>query len=200
MLEYLVLAAAVATLLSAFAYIRSMFKGGAKPNRVTWLMWAVAPFIGAAAAVSSGVGLPAVSVFMAGLSPFLIFTASFFTKKAYWKLATYDYVCGALSALALILWFLTREPNAAIAFAIASDALASIPTIIKAWRHPETESVWPFVTGVFGASAGLTAVTLWRFSAYAFPAYLLVANFTVLLEIYYKRRIGTASFSTGRSP
>jgi hypothetical protein len=202
MIEYLVIAAAVASLFAAFAYIHSMFKGGAKPNRVSWFMWAVAPFIATAASISSGVSWAVLPVFMAGFSPFLIFTASFLTKKAHWKISTFDYSCGVLSVLALILWGLTENPNVAIVFAMASDALASIPTLTKAWAHPETESVWPFLIGAFGASAGLAAATLWIFSEYAFPAYLLIVNIIVLLAMYNKKlaQFAMSPQSTGKGP
>jgi hypothetical protein len=187
MIEYLVIAAAVASLFAAFVYIRSMFTGGTKPNQVSWLMWAIAPLIATAAALSSGVGWAVLPVFMAGFSPFLIFTASFFVKKAYWKLSTFDYVCGALSGLALVMWWLTKDPNVAIVFAIASDALASIPTLTKAWTNPETESVWPFIVGVFGAVSSLAVATLWTFSEYAFPSYLIIVNIMVLLALYNRQ-------------
>ena len=189
MIEYLVITAALASLLAAFVYIRSMFKGATKPNRVSWLMWTIAPLIATAAAISNGVGWAVLPVFMSGFSPFLIFTASFFTKKAYWKLSTFDYACGALSGLALILWWLTKSPSVAIVFAISSDALAAIPTLTKSWAHPETESVWPFIIGVFGASSSLVAATLWTFSEYAFPTYLLIVNIMVLLALYHKQLI-----------
>src|SRR5665811_2568729 len=92
MFEYLVIIAAVASLLAAFVYIRSMFVGGTKPNRVTWLMWAIAPLIATAASLSNGVGWAVLPVFMAGFSPFLIFAASFFAKKAYWKPVSYTHL------------------------------------------------------------------------------------------------------------
>lgn len=189
MLEYLVFVAAIATLLATFVYIRSMFRGGAKPNRVSWLMWSIAPFIAAAAAVSNGVGWAALPVFMSGLSPFLIFTASFVLKKAHWKLTTFDYFCGVMSGLALVLWFVTKDPNVAITFAIASDALASIPTLTKAWNFPETEIAWPFIVGVFNASTSFWAITMWAFSAYAFPAYLIVINTLLFFSVYKKQLI-----------
>ena len=187
MLEYLVFVAALATLLAAFVYIRSMFRGGAKPNRVSWLMWAAAPFIATGAAVSSGVGWSVLPVFMAGFSPLLIFAASFLTKKAYWKPSSFDYTCGILSGLALILWYFTKDPVVAIVFSILSDGLATVPTMTKAWRYPETESVWPFATGVFGALSSLVAATTWNFAAFAFPSYLLIANVMVLFAIYGKK-------------
>jgi len=189
MLEYLVFIAAFATLLATFVYVRSMFKGGAKPNRVSWLMWAIAPFIATAAAISNGVGWAALPVFMSGFSPFLIFTASFFSKKAHWTLASFDYVCGVLSGLALVLWYVTKDPNVAIAFAIASDALASIPTLKKAWAHPETELAWPFIVGVFNSFTSFWAFTIWTFSAYAFPAYLIVINILLFFSVYKKKLV-----------
>ncbi len=187
MLEYLVFAAAFASLLGATIYIRSMFRGNAKPNQVTWLMWSIAPFIATAAAISNGVTWAAIPVFMTGFAPFLIFTASFFTKKAYWKLGTFDYLCGALSGVALILWFVTMEPNLAISLAIASDALAAIPTLTKAWRIPETESVWPFITGLFNALTSFMVATLFTFSEIAFPAYLVIINVLLVLAVYHKK-------------
>jgi len=187
MLEYLVFVAAFATLLATYVYVRSMFKGGTKPNRVSWLMWAIAPFIAFAAAVSNGVGWAALPVFMSGFSPFLIFTASFVTKRAHWSLASFDYVCGILSALALVLWFVTKDPNVAIVFAIASDALASIPTLKKAWNHPETESAWPFMVGVFNSATSFFAFTTWAFSAFAFPTYLIIINILLFFSIYKKK-------------
>ncbi len=189
MLEYLVFVAAFATMLATFAYVRSMLRGVVKPNRVSWLMWAIAPLIAFAAEVSSGVGWAALPVFMSGFSPFLIFAASFVSNKAHWKLATFDYVCGVLSGLALVLWYFTKDPVVAITFAIASDGLASIPTLKKAWNHPETESAWPYMVGVFNSSTSFFAFTAWVFSAYAFPAYLMIINFLLFFSVYKKKLI-----------
>jgi hypothetical protein len=189
MLEYLVFVAAFATMLATFGYVRSMFRGGAKPNRVSWLMWSIAPFIAAAAAISNGVGWAVLPVFMSGFSPFLIFSASFVTKKAHWTLTLFDYVCGVLSALALVLWYVTKDPNVAIVFAIASDGLASIPTFTKAWNHPETEVAWPFIVGVFNAATSFWAFTTWTFSAYAFPAYLILINILLFFSVYKKKLV-----------
>jgi hypothetical protein len=135
--------------IAAVAYIRSMFKGQTKPNRVTWLMWTIASFTAAYAAFSNGATRATVPVFMSGLSPFLILLASFINKRAYWKVSAYDYACGALSSLALVLWYITENPNVAIVFAIFSDALAAAPTLKKALRNPDSEFSWPFLVGVF---------------------------------------------------
>ena len=194
MFEYLVLVAAAATLVGSSLYIRSMFKGQTNPNRITWFMWSIAPFIATAAALSNNVGWAVIPVFMAGFSPFLVFTASFLNKKAYWKLSSFDYLCGALSGLAIVLWFVTNNANLAIIFAIVSDALAAAPTLTKAWHNPETESMWPFIIGVFSPTTSFLVITTWRFSEVAFPTYLIVIN--ILLAFSMSKRKQLNSFSS----
>jgi hypothetical protein len=187
MLQYLVFVAAAASMIAALVYIRSMFKGNTKPNRVTWLMWTVAPLIGTAAEVSSGVGWSVLPVFMAGFSPLLIFLASFFVKKAYWKLSKIDYLCGVLSGVALVIWYITMNADSGIVLAIASDALAAAPTVTKAWSKPETESIWPYLIGTFSPLTSFAAASIWSFGELAFPAYLVVINVLVLFAIYNKK-------------
>ena len=188
MLEYTVVIAAFATLLGASVYIRSMFKGQTKPNRVTWFMWSIAPFIASAAAISNGVSWAAIPVFMSGFSPFLVFTASFFSKKAYWKTSSFDYLCGTLSGLAIVLWLLTNSPNLAIIFSIVSDALAAVPTLTKGWRNPETESAWPFIIGIFSPMTSFLVATTWGFADLAFPIYLIAINVLLVFSVF-KRKV-----------
>jgi hypothetical protein len=187
MFEYIVIIAAIGSIAAAFVYIRSMFRANTKPNRVTWLMWAIAPLIAFAASTSRNVGWATLPVFMSGFSPLLIFSASFLTKKAYWKLSRFDFACGVLSGFALILWWVTKEPNVAIVFAIASDGLAAVPTLLKSWRHPKTESVWPYIIGTFGAASSYFVIIAWTFSSYAFPTYLIAINLILLIALYNRQ-------------
>ena len=139
--------------------------------------------------VFSGVGWAVVPVFMSGFCPFLIFTASFFNKKAYWKLARFDYLFGVLSGLALVIWYFADSPNLAIVFAIVSDAFAAVPTFTKAWRHPETESAWPFIVGMFSPGTSFLVAVTWGFSELAFPTYLILINFLLVISVL-KRNLG----------
>jgi hypothetical protein len=183
MFELLVLIAALASLIAAIVYISSMFKGQTKPNRVTWLMWTIAPFTATFAAFSSGATWSVVPVFMSGLSPFLILLASLLNRRAYWKLSAFDYACGVLSVLALVLWYVTDNPNTAIVFAIFSDALAAAPTLRKAWRNPKSESRWPFLVGVFSPMTSFLVAPEWTFPEIAFPAYLIAINILLVFSL-----------------
>ncbi len=146
-------------------------------------MWAIAPLIASSAEITSNVGLAAIPVFMNGFTPLLILLSSFMAKKAYWKITRFDYICAILSVLAIIMWYITKTPEIAIFFAIAADALAAIPTVIKSWKSPKTESVWVYASGAFTSVAAYTAINLWTFASYAFPTYILVLNLVIIFGI-----------------
>lgn len=188
MLEYLIFAGAAVQLIGIANYIKEILGGGTKPNKVTWLMWSIAPLIATFAAYSDGVRWSVLPIFMSGFGPLLVFIISFLNPKAYWKLEKFDYLCGIFSLLALVFWGITKEPNIAIVFAIISDAFASVPTLIKMWRYPETETVSPFTAGLFSALTSFFAITVWSFSSYAFPAYLVLINISLIL-CFYRRKI-----------
>jgi hypothetical protein len=183
MFQYIVILGGTANLFGAYSYIRDTIKGETQPNRVTWLMWAIAPLIATAAGLSKGVGWAVLPVFMSGFVPLLVFLASWWDKKAYWKLTSFDYICGALSVLALVLWSITDEPMIAIIFAIASDAFAAVPTLVKSWRYPDSETVIAYITGFFNGLSSFAAVKAWSPAEIAYPIYLVTICSLLVLAV-----------------
>jgi hypothetical protein len=187
MLQYLVLVGAAINAAGALRYIRDTLRGTTKPNRVTYLMWAIAPLIATAAALSRGVTWAVVPVFMSGFCPFMVFLSSFVNRSGYWKLGILDYICGASSALALILWAITDEPIIAISLAILSDGLAALPTLVKAWFHPETETGIAYVFAIVSSSTSFAAVQHWTFVECGFAIYLLILSSLLSFSVYRRR-------------
>ena len=186
MLEYLVFLGAIVQIIGTVSYGKDVIRGTVKPNRVTWLLWSIAPIIGTAAAMSTGVKWSVLPVFMAGFGPLIIFIISFINKKSYWQLTKFDYLCGASSILALVLWLVTKQAEVAIIFAMLSDLFAAIPTIIKSWQKPETEIIDSYLAGLFGVFSCVGTLKMWTFSELAFPAYLIILNVLIVLVISRK--------------
>ena len=174
-------------LASSSTYIYNTLRGRTKPNRVTFFMWAVLAFIITAAALVDGVGWAAAPIFMAGLMPLLIFFASFVNPNAYWKLGPLDYTCGVFSILAIGLWALTSNPILAIVFAIIGDGLAAVPTIIKAFKYPETEHFGAYIGALLNNAFVFVYSPFYTFAALAFPIYIIFVNGTILFGTYRKR-------------
>jgi hypothetical protein len=191
--HWLVIVSAVLSLSGAFAYIRDMLKGKSTPNLVTWGLWAFAPLIATGAALSADADPWAtVRIFMTGFGPILIFFTALFISKSYWKLSSFDYACGAFSIIALVAWLIADSPVLAILLAAVADLFATLPTIIKAWKYPETETFYTYFIGLFTASIVMPAIPIWNIENSAFQIYALLANsalcFIVLRGYFWKNK------------
>jgi hypothetical protein len=195
--EHFVIIGALVSFIGAANYIWHTLQGRTKPNRVTWTLWTIAPMVAFVAQMQKGVGWPALVTFTSGFIPLLILIASFVNKQAGWRLSRFDVGCGALSVFGIILWLVTGEGNLAILFAIMADGLAGLPTVVKAYKYPETESWAVFLAGILNATITLFVLDRWHFADYAFATYLILMNSTIILLVRFK--IGPRLRGTGRA-
>jgi len=183
----------VAIIVSAIgltSYFFDTVKGKIQPNRVSFALWSIAPLITFFAEFKQGVGLQSLMPLSVGIFPIVIFLGTFVNKKAYWKIGKFDLICGGLSLLGLILWYITRVGNLAILFSILADGLAYGPTLAKAYRHPETESAWPWLATAASGLITLFTIKELNFTNSAFPLYYLIINIIVFIVVQFK--IGVA--------
>jgi hypothetical protein len=155
--------------LGTAVYLRDTVRGTTKPNRVTWLLWAVAPLLAASVELDEGVGLRALPTFMVGFMPLLVFVGSFHNPESVWKIRRIDYACGAMSVVGTV----TRNGVLAISAAIMADFLAGVPTLMKSWTHPETETVHSYIGAVVSMVILLLTIDHWTFDVAAFPVFIV---------------------------
>lgn len=187
--HWLVVLSAVISVVGSAAYIKDTLAGKTKPNRVSWSMWAVAPLIGTAAAISANADFWAtVRVFLAGFLPLIVFLASFLNKKSYWKLTFFDAACGVLSFVAIVFWLGANSPVTAILLTAIADGFAALPTLKKAWRFPETETGITYIASFVSVILVIPSIPVWDIENSAFQIYLLIAN-TILLFAVYRKKI-----------
>ena len=174
--EYFAVIGAIIGSIGGFKYLYDTIKGTARPNRVTWLLWGLLPMVIFVAQRTQGVeGVSWVS-FAAGLTPLLIFAASFLNRNAYWQTTSLDYLCMAIAFVGIGLWAIAREANTAILFSIIADAAAAVPTVIKAYKYPETESWSAYGISTIGFLISLAAIQAWSFENYGFVLYVVALN------------------------
>jgi len=168
------------------AYLIDTIKGKIKPNRVSFLLWSIAPFIAFAAQIKQGVGLEAMMTFSTGFLPLLTLAASFVNKNAEWKLTRFDLLCGFLSIVGLVLWQLTKVGNVAIFFSILADGLAAVPTIVKAYKYPDTEPAWPWIATSIGVLLTILTLKELSFANSGFIIYILIADFIIFCLVQFR--------------
>lgn len=184
--------AAIITFIGIFIYAIDTLRGKTKPNRVTWVLWTIVPLITFFAQLSEGVGLSSIFALAYALGPLFVVIASFANKKAYWKLTFFDYICGAISLLAIVLWYVTGNGVVAIVCSIIADFAAGLPTLRKSFTHPESENIAAYVVGVI--SAIITLLTLQHYdpASTIFAVYILLNSLLLCLTIkvfskFYKK-------------
>jgi hypothetical protein len=168
------------------AYLIDTVKGKIKPNRVSFLLWSIAPLIAFFAQIKQGVGLEALMTFSTGFLPFTVFIASFVTKQAEWKLTRFDLLCGIFSLVGLLLWIITKVGNVAIFFSIVADGFAAVPTVVKAYKYPDTEIAWPWIATVVGVILTLLTLSTFTFANCGFILYILLVNTLIYTLVQFR--------------
>lgn len=175
------------TIVGYFFYLKDIFYGQTKPNLVSWVLWALIPFLGFFFTIKAGAGLSALPIFIAGFGPLVIIIVSLFRKNSIWKISKLDITCGALALLSLLFYVFIHNLAISIIFAMLSDGLAAIPTLVKSWKFPETETTGPYLSGFLNNILGLFIIKNWIFSIYAFNIYFILINIVIVFFIYRKK-------------
>lgn len=159
-------------LVAGLGYIVATVRGQARPNRVSWGLWSATSWLAFLGQLDEGVGAAAVLTFAAALTPSLIFLGSF-VGGADWRFSRLDVTCLLLALATLVAWQITASGLVAIVLSIAVDAIAGIPTIVQAWREPESESHLPYTAGMVSAACTLLALDEFTLASAAFAIYFL---------------------------
>ncbi|HEX5797046.1 MAG TPA: hypothetical protein VFX86_01500 [Candidatus Saccharimonadales bacterium] len=174
--ERFVILAVLVDVWGSLAYVIDTAKGITKPNRVTWFLWTLIPvvaLVGMFDEKASMTSIILVGVF--GLMPLIIFITSFLNKKAYWKITRFDWICGILSAAGILAWLATGNGNLTIIFSMVANFFAWLPTLVKAFRVPDSESWLAYFNGALASFLTLLTVGQWSFASVALLIYFTIS-------------------------
>jgi hypothetical protein len=163
---------------SGLSYLAATWRGTVRPNPVTWLLWALTPFVAFAAQRQEGVGTQAWMTAATGVGPLLIFLVAL-GRHTSWRIGFFDVLCGVCATAGVISWQAASDPALAVVFSIAADALAGVPTVVKAYRAPDSEKTFPYWLTIAAFSITLLTVDTWNFVSCAFFCYGVLVNLTV---------------------
>jgi pimeloyl-ACP methyl ester carboxylesterase len=90
----------------------------------------------------------------------------------------------------------TRNGVLAISAAIAADFLAGVPTLMKSWTHPETETVHSYLGAVISMAVLLLTSHHWTFDVVAFPIFVACLGEVVLVGLEPARVSATPGSGT----
>ena len=165
-------------MLAVIPYIKDILHGTTRPNIFSWLLWVLLLSISTIAQFSSGASWSVIFLIgdLIGTSIIFILCLVGYGYKEYGWL---EWICLGLAVIAIISWQLTNQPILAIVFSIIADALASIPTIVKAYRDPWSEDSLQWIIIASASILAVLSTTIWDLANIIFPAYLFLVNGTI---------------------
>lgn len=177
----LIAASSILALTSPIIYARSILKGEAKPHRTTRLVLLLITALSTASLIAQQ---DTVAVWLAGVSTLqaiIIFALSIKHGMGGW--ARTDILCLVIALAGIIAWQTTNNPAFGLYASILADFTGMVPTLIKAYRLPHTETVWFFGFDTVAGILTLFAVSALTTQQIAYPIYIAIVNAVMVLLI-----------------
>jgi len=181
----------VAILIGGIPYINDIIKRRVKPHVLSWLGWGFITAIGAFAMLAEGSTWAVALIFANTVMCSIIAFSAIATKAGVWSTGIKDYVFFGAGLLGILLWQTLDMPILALVCAILADLAFGIPTIVKTFKDPSTETPFPWAMSVVAEIFGLLALKELSFHEVAYPVYLFIFDITIFLIILkiFKRKI-----------
>lgn len=164
-------------------YLRDVIRGDVKPHAMSWLGWSLITALGGLAMVSDGAGWVVAMLFANSITCFSIPITALIKRTAVWSVTKADSVLFILGGIGIILWQTLDLPVLALVCAIFADMSFGIPTIIKTYRDPSSETPTAWIFSVVAEIFALLAITQLTFSEIAYPTYLLIYDGLMVLIV-----------------
>jgi hypothetical protein len=170
-------------LIGGIPYLKDIYQRKAHPHVLSWIGWAFITTLGASSMLAEG-STWVVAILLA--NAFLCLTIaiySIFRKVGVWSTSVYDFIFFGIGIIGLVLWQILDIPTIALVCAMVADFSFGLPTIIKTYKNPATETPFVWVTATISGLLSLFAARSFAFHEIAYPLYLFLFDITVLLLV-----------------
>lgn len=170
-------------LIGGIPYLKDIHQRKAHPHVLSWLGWAFITALGASAMLAEGSTWVVAILFANTLLCLSIAGYSIIQKVGVWSTGIYDFIFFGLGIIGLVLWQVLDMPIIALVCAIMADLSFGLPTIIKTYKDPSTETPFVWATATISGLLSLFAVQNFAFHEVAYPLYLFIYDTLVLLFV-----------------
>lgn len=177
--------AAIATVLAIIGnapYLYDVIRKRIQPHPYTWLVWSVVSAVTFFGQVVKGGGVGSIPTGVAEMFTIVIFLFSLrYGFKNIVKRDTYFLVAALLG---LIPWALTKDPTISVIIVVCIDVIAFIPTLMKTWRNPHTETPMLFIMNVLRHILTLFSLEAYNIATMLHSMAMIIANSLMTAFIY----------------
>lgn len=174
----------ILVVMSAIPYALNTWRGKIKPNITSWSLWSV---IGLALLLtyrSSGADANVWPAVFGFTNPLIITILALIRKGEKTRPNKIEWVCIVICLLSLGMWFILRNDQQLVQYAlyiaIAADICAAIPTLAFVFKYPEEDRPVPWGMFALAYILALFAVQDHTFANYILPIYMFFGSGTIV--------------------
>jgi hypothetical protein len=178
--------AGILNILGYVPYIKDILKKKVQPHRITWGIWTILTTIAAFNQVSNGGGYSTLFFISTAILVGIVFILSL--RFGVGGGSKVDIICLVLAILLLIYWVTVQETRISTLLAVIIDGVGVIPTLIKTFKNPETETYIQWTLAGIAGVATLLAVPRLDWALIIYPLYVILANGSIVATKYLRER------------
>ncbi|MEI8232150.1 MAG: hypothetical protein WCG44_00220 [bacterium] len=166
--------------------VSSVLKGNFRPQRMTrFLIFLVSLlFVGTLYAQGDRNSIYMASAQLLGSA--LLFYLSI--KRGMGGNTRSDWIVFLMAIASLVVWQTTNNPLLGLIMSIVTDFIGFVPTLIKTWKHPETEEWKFYMSDVVASFFSILSISALSLSNSVFPIYILAINIVSVVMILGRKR------------
>jgi hypothetical protein len=159
-------------------YVRDIFRGIVRPQRVTWGLWTILTTVAAVNQIKNGGGYS--TYFFVSTVVFVALTFLLSLRYGMGGASKLDKVCLGLAIALFAYWATVHDTRLSTLIAVIIDGTGAIPTVVKTYHHPQTETYPQWVLAGLGGLVTMLEVPRLDWALLIYPAYVFAMNGVVV--------------------
>lgn len=181
--------ATILGIIGAIPYIYDTYRKKTKPHRVAWFLFLILSIIALTSQFALGARESLIFYTWFVVNNTIIFSLSMRKKGGYGDVSKLNIFCLALALLAIVVWKTTDSPLLALICVLIADGIGALLVLVKAYKHPGTETTIMWVLGSIASFLNLLAVGSWKPELLAAPLQIFVLSVGIVLAIVIGKRL-----------
>lgn len=174
--------------LALFAYIPytiSILQNKTKPNRATWIIWAILDVLALFSYYVSGARETLWVPLGFTLGSIVVVAFSIKYGEKHWS--RLDIFCLAGAGISIPIWLMSSALNALL-INLFVTAVGALPTFRKTYRDPQSENKLAWGLFMVSCVANILAVREWKFAIYIYPITILLIDGPIAAVVFWPRK------------
>jgi hypothetical protein len=155
---------------------------------VAWLIFLILSIIAFSSQYKLGARASLIFYGWFVINNIILLSLSLRKNAGYGDVNMVNVVSFGLAIAAILLWRSTHSALTALICTLIADGIGALLIVIKAYKHPQTETIFMWKLGSIAAFLNVLAVGKWQASILAAPVQVFLFNVAIVLAILLGRK------------